>query len=243
MEIRRFDSLESTNKYCKLLDPSTVEEFLVVVAKAQTAGEGQRGNVWVSEPGENLTFSIILKPSFLYAKDQYQLTMMTAVAVAESLGQTLTDKRVWIKWPNDIYVDDKKICGILTICNIVGNNISNAICGIGVNINQTQFPDWVPNPTSLQLLLGERIETEGMLSLILDRITKDYNLLKNDSEVILRRYMKRLYRLGIEADYMVRGERIRATITGVDSFGRLMLRDNCGMEHLCGMKEVTFGGQ
>lgn len=245
MDIRYFDTLESTNNYCKLLDPNTVGEFTVICAHSQTAGIGQQGNVWVSEPNKNLTFSIILKPTFLKATDQYLLTMAIAIAVAENIESHLSVLNspfsVHIKWPNDIYIGDKKVCGILTTNQISGSRIIQSICGIGLNINQTTFPEWVPNPTSLKLESGQNFQLDTILLTLLKNIEIEYtNLQNNNKEILKQRYLKRLYRMGKESDFIYQEQIIRATITGVNHFGHLQLTTS-NREHLsCGMKEIKF---
>ena len=240
MDIRYFDTLESTNLYCKLLDPDSVEEFTVICARTQTAGIGQPGNVWVSQPGANLTFSLILKPSFLAAADQYELTMMLAVAVAESVSQRVGTHPVAIKWPNDIYVGDKKICGILTTGQIHNTHLSQAICGVGLNVNQTTFPAWVPDPTSLKILTGTDHDIEGVLGDLLRQISLRYEQLKSDAEAIRTRYLQLLYRKDREASYETADGIVHATITGVDRFGHLLLRRADGTAMTCDIKTIRF---
>lgn len=246
MDIRWFDTLDSTNNYCKLLDPNAVGEFTVICAHNQTAGIGQQGNVWTSEAYKNLTFSVILKPTFLAADDQYLLTMALAVAVAESIETQPSFLHspfsVQIKWPNDIYVGDRKICGILTTSRISSGHLSQAICGIGLNINQCTFPDWVPNPTSLQLLTGNEFDLEPLLGDLLTSIENTYHQLHTPEgqASIKERYLARLYRLGTEADYIYNDLPIRATITGIDRFGHLQLTTVTGAQLTCGMKEIIF---
>ena len=268
--IRWFDTLESTNNYCKLLDPRSVGEFTVICARRQTAGIGQQGNVWVSEPDKNLTFSLILKPAFLAAEDQYNLTMALALAVAETLEQQLSVRRsplsvpsspfavlrspfsvlrspfsVHIKWPNDIYVGDRKVCGILVTNQLSGGHIASSICGIGLNVNQMQFPDWVPNPTSL-LLESPSAQTpfdlDAVLGAVLDNILRRYSQLRQPSAFGTLRadYLRRLYRLGVEADYIHDGQSLRATITGIDRYGHLQLTTASGTHLSCAMKEIRF---
>ena len=248
-DIRWFDTLESTNNYCKLLDPRSVGEFTVICARRQTAGIGQQGNVWVSEPDKNLTFSLILKPAFLAAEDQYNLTMALALAVAETLEQQLTVLRsplsVHIKWPNDIYVGDRKVCGILVTNQLSGGHIASSICGIGLNVNQMQFPDWVPNPTSLLLESpsGQNpFDLNAVLGAVLDNILRRYSQLRQPSAFGTLRtdYLRRLYRLGVEADYIHDGQPLRATITGIDRYGHLQLTAASGATLTCGMKEIRF---
>ena len=244
MEIHYFDTLESTNNYCKLLDPNTVEEFTVICAYTQTSGVGQQGNVWTSEPNKNLTFSIILKPTFIQTSDQYQLTMALAVAIAETVEETLSKFRIqkstFIKWPNDIYVGSKKICGTLITSKISNDHIKQAICGVGLNVNQTEFPEWVPNPTSLKLLTNEECELDTLLDSLLENIESNYQQLKEDSKKIERKYLQRLYRLGQISDYVYQGKQIRATITGVNRFGQLMLVADNSKIICCDLKEIKF---
>ena len=296
-DIRWFDTLESTNNYCKLLDPRSVGEFTVICARRQTAGIGQQGNVWVSEPDKNLTFSLILKPAFLAAEDQYNLTMALALAVAETLEQQLSVRRspfsvpsspfsvpsspfsvpsspfsvpsspfsvpsspfsvlrspfsvlrspfsVHIKWPNDIYVGDRKVCGILVTNQLSGGHIASSICGIGLNVNQTRFPDWVPNPTSLLLESPEHtpFDLDAVLDLLLNNIQLRYNQLRqpDGAAAIKADYLRRLYRLGIEADFIHEGQPLRATITGIDRYGHLQLTTADGATLTCAMKEIRF---
>ncbi len=240
MDIRYFDTLDSTNQYCKLLDPNTVGEFTVICARTQTAGIGQQGNVWVSEGGKNLTFSIILKPTFLPASRQYELTMMLAVAVATTVEKYCNGSPVAIKWPNDIYVSDRKICGILTTSNIKEQHLAQSICGVGLNVNQTSFPKWLPNPVSIKQVTGHHIELESLLEDLLQSVDKEYSLLKESPTCIAERYHRRLYRLGSEASYLLDDNEIRATITGVDRFGHLQLLTDSGDTVSCDIKEVRF---
>ncbi len=261
-DIRWFDSLESTNNYCKLLDLNTVEEFTVICARSQTAGIGQQGNHWASEPGKNLTFSLILKPTFLRAADQYSLTMAIALAIADTLDLLISNPksnqfapsgRVQIKWPNDIYVGTpseqhyRKICGILVTNQLSGSHIATSICGIGLNVNQTCFPTWVPNPTSLLLEASAPpsptpFAINTVLDTVLDCILHRYRQLSlhDGPDAIKTDYLSRLYRLGQEASYFYNGKTIRATITGIDHFGHLLLTTSTGSHLSCALKEISF---
>ena len=303
-DIRWFDSLESTNNYCKLLDLNTVEEFTVICARSQTAGIGQQGNHWASEPGKNLTFSLILKPTFLRAADQYSLTMAIALAIADTLDLLISNPknnqfapsgrvrfsqrnqfapsgrvrfsqrnqfapsgrvrfsqrnqftpsgRIQIKWPNDIYVGTpseqhyRKICGILVTNQLSGSHIATSICGIGLNVNQTCFPTWVPNPTSLLLEASAPpsptpFAIDTVLDTVLDCILHRYRQLSlhDGPDAIKTDYLSRLYRLGQEASYFYNGKTIRATITGIDHFGHLLLTTSTGSHLSCALKEISF---
>ena len=240
MEIRFFETLDSTNNYSKLLDPNSVEEFTVIWAAKQTAGIGQQGNVWVSEPYKNLTFSLILKPSFLLLVDQWMLSMTLALAVSDCLIDLLPNREIHIKWPNDIYIGDRKVCGILISNNVSGNHISQSICGIGLNVNQTAFPDWVPNPTSLKMLSNKEYDLPQTLESLLAHIETWYNKLKSDPSTIKPAYISRLFRYNQPAKYIHEEKTITATITDVDSLGHLHLTTDIGTELHCDLKEIKF---
>lgn len=242
MKIERFDSLESTNKYCEALDLAEVEDFTCYWALAQTAGIGQRGNHWHASPGKNLTFSLVLHPTFLPADRQFKLTEAISLAVLDCLKNPKDPKDfkdLKVKWPNDIYVAGRKICGTLVSTRLQGTQIASAICGIGLNVNQTGFPDWVPNPTSLALLTVKEYELEPLLRQLLACIERRYNDLRSgvDSEP---EYLAHLLNLGTRARYIYNNEEITATITGVDPHGRLLLTTSDGRRLSCGMKEISF---
>ena len=250
MQIIRFDSLESTNKYCEALDLSQVEDFTCYWALEQTAGIGQRGNHWHAEPGKSLTFSLVLHPSFLPADRQFLLTEALSLALVDfllsicvpklgDLSAKPTEECVKIKWPNDIYVGNRKICGTLVSTRLQGIQIASAVCGIGLNVNQVAFPDWVPNPTSLTLLTGKQYDLEELLKQLLLCIEHRYSGLREglDPEP---EYLSHLLNLGVPARYIYKDKEIEATITGVDPYGHLLLSDSDGRQLSCGMKEISF---
>lgn len=150
LTIKWYNRIDSTNlqAHRELQD---AEEGTVWVADFQTAGRGQRGNSWESTEGVNLLFTVLLRPDFLPVADQFSISRITALAIVKYLeGKGLHPK---IKWPNDIYINDKKICGILIEHTLCGANLSASILGIGININQKVFESDAPNPTSLLLEL------------------------------------------------------------------------------------------
>lgn len=243
MDIRLFDALASTNQYCELLNLPEVEEFTVIVARSQTAGIGQRGNHWEAEPGKNLTFSLVLKPAFLPVADQYLLTKAVSLAVTDWLMPFVPqgESRVRIKWPNDIYVDGDKICGMLITHRVTGDCLSASVVGIGMNVNQRTFPDWVPNPTSLGLLTGREWPLEELLAGLLAAIEARYGELRRDPPGTLDApYLARLLRRGEKVLYRYQNQTIEATITGVNRFGHLQLVTPAGEALSCQMKEIQF---
>lgn len=243
MTIHSFDSLESTNKYCEALDLAEVEDFTCYWALEQTAGIGQRGNHWHSAPGQNLTFSLVLHPAFLPAARQFCLTQALSLGIKDFIESIVSIDPIVtiasIKWPNDIYVDGHKICGTLVSTRLQGNAIASAVCGIGLNVNEREFPSWVPHPTSLGLLTRQNYALEPLLRQLLACIEKRYNDLKTgiDPEP---EYLAHLMNLHVPARYIYNKEEIAATITGVDPHGRLLLSAADGRSLSCGMKEIQF---
>ena len=155
-----YDSLDSTNEEAKR-HISDIDNLSVLSALEQTAGRGQRGNTWSSKAGENLLFSIVLKYSndgtdaqlpSLDAKRQSALSELTALALIEFLSRHQITAQ--IKWPNDIYTCDRKICGVLIENSLNGKSLSYSIIGIGLNVNQRNFDVNLPNPGSMALSSG-----------------------------------------------------------------------------------------
>ncbi len=241
MQIVKLESVDSTNRYCEALDLTEVEDFTCYWALEQTAGIGQRGNHWASAPGENLTFSLVLKPDFLPAVQQFRLTEALSLGVMDFLkginGSDSLD--ALIKWPNDIYANGGKICGMLVSNRLAGEKIAAAICGIGLNTNQRDFPDWVPHPASISLLTGESNELEPTLKSLLDCIKKRYDELRAGRD-LEKEYLDNLMNLGIPARYRHNGRELTATIKGVDPHGRLLLTSEDGEQLCCAMKEIEL---
>ena len=182
------ESVDSTNEECRRRI-SDIDNLSVVSALTQTAGRGQRGNSWKSEPGKNLTFSIVLKftdnsDMMIKAIDQFVLSQITALSVVELLSRH--DIQAQIKWPNDIYVDGKKISGILIENSLRGGWISQSIIGIGLNVNQRNFDVSLPNPTSIALLKdGSAPQTDLRLLLeeFMDIFRNYYNKITDISDL------------------------------------------------------------
>lgn len=240
MKIVRFDTLNSTNQYCELLDLNQVEEFTIVVADTQTAGIGQRGNHWEAEAGKNLTVSIILKPTFLQAADQYQLTKAVSLGIYDWLqSQIPASMQASIKWPNDLYVGESKICGTLISSRLAASHLSSAIVGIGLNVNQTQFADWIPNPTSLAILCNRTFNTVDCLEQLADSIGIRYEQLRKDLQSPDKDYLDHLLDYGQPHAYIYQGQRITATITGINKFGHLETTTADGQEIVCQIKEIS----
>ena len=147
MRIKWFEELDSTSSEL-LRHIGDYDNLSVVAAVNQTAGRGQRGNRWISAPGDNLTFSLLLRPEALPAREVMALTCYATLVVRDALRAEGVP--AVIKWPNDIYVGKRKICGMLVENGLEGADIAWSVIGIGINLNQTVFPGGVQNPTSLK---------------------------------------------------------------------------------------------
>ena len=175
------DETDSTNRYLtQLCDRQQVAEYTTVCADYQTAGKGQRGNTWESERGKNLMFSLVLYPTFLQPQRQFILSQLTALAVRDTLTRWAGDIR--IKWPNDIYWQEKKICGILIENELNAEGIARSIIGIGLNVNQTKFHSDAPNPVSLRQITGGEENPMEVLHDIQTYIRERYEGLRNDKD-------------------------------------------------------------
>lgn len=220
-------------------------DLSVYAADFQTAGRGQRGNRWRSGKAENLTFTILLRPVFLPAAQQFVISEISALAVAGYLRQKGVG--VKIKWPNDIYVAEKKICGMLIEHTVCGANLSVSLCGIGINLNQKNFDSSLPNPTSL-LLESRRqspYERKEELLELLSLFCHYYRRAEaGEYEPLEREYLSYLYRMGEYFTYIdCRGSReipIEARIVGIDSNACLLLEKRDGSVNSYTFKEVKY---
>ena len=207
----------------------------VWAARFQCAGIGQRGNVWSSREGENLTFSIFLKHSNLPASGQFFVCQAVSLGICDFLGTKAVEAR--IKWPNDIYVGDKKICGILIRHTVTGGRLIDSVVGVGLNINQTSFPEWVPNPTSLSLETGLGYKPEEELPALLECITGEYDNISQETDT---HYMDRLYLKDTPHIYAdAGGNSFEGIIRGVKSDGRLEVETADGFRYFA-FKEISY---
>ena len=179
--IREMLAEESTGQ---CISASALPGLTVVTAEVQTAGRGQQGNRWESERGKNIIFSMLCHPTFVAPSRQFLLSQCIALAVQQTLSEYVDGVKV--KWPNDIYVGDRKISGTLIECDLQGKNIANCIIGTGVNINQTTFLSSAPNPVSLKQLTGKDHDTEQVLTAIVHRFAELYEQLQNGGEQAIR---------------------------------------------------------
>ena len=205
-----------------LLEKPDTHEGCIVITDNQTAGKGQRGKVWISAPGLNLTYSIILKPTSLLIRDQFIFNMAVSLSIVDVLNRMLTNARVNIKWPNDIYVDEKKIGGILIENTLEPPFMKTSVVGIGLNVNQRKFS--LEKITSLSLLENKEINLEQFLENLVLSLEIRYRQLKSaDYELIRADYLK--YLLGyLQLRSFYSEFEFEATIIGVTDTGKLRLK-------------------
>ena len=226
---------DSTNRWLKDYPPPLpAGEDVVVVAEFQTAGKGCGSNSWESERGKNLTFSLLIHPEGLPANEQFHITEVVSVALCETL-EPIVNNKVEIKWPNDIYVGDQKICGILIENRLQGSAIKDSIIGIGLNVNQRVFLSDAPNPVSLYQLTGHETDLDALLHQLLTAFER-----VAQSSTTSLDYRGRLYRKGIPALYEDPFGRFKATLTDVQNDGKLVLHDETGEKRTYAFKEVQF---
>lgn len=236
----RVEETNSTNNYLQALcDERKVEEFTTVVADFQTSGRGQRGNSWESEPGENLLFSFVVFPEFLEARRQFLLSQIVSLAIKEELDNYVAD--ISIKWPNDIYWREKKICGMLIENDLMGRYISQSIAGIGININQEAFYSPAPNPVSLRQITGKEYDIFEILGNVMVRVQSYYKLLReDDTTIIATRYEKSLFRKEGMHRYRDANGEFLARILSVEPEGKLILEDEMQRKKGYMFKEVEY---
>lgn len=214
---------------------ASAAEGTVVITDNQYSGRGQRGNLWISEPGKNLTFSVLLKPN-VRPDQQFVLTQVVALAVADYITTKTT--AVKIKWPNDILVNDRKICGILIESSLSGAQVQFVIAGIGLNMNQTVFQN--PRATSLKLETGKEFNLNTELDELLQMLEVRYLQLREGNAAKLHQdYLQRLYRLGEQHEFNALQEFVTGSIESVDEQGRLKV-SIAGTTKSFNLKEISF---
>lgn len=219
-QLFKLESVDSTNNYAaNLINEGLADQGAVVLADFQTKGRGQRGNSWKSAAGMNLCASFIYFPDNLTSLKGITLNWWFAVSIVDALKRYGVNAS--IKWPNDLFVDQAKIGGILIETNNQGSFIKSAVIGIGINLNQLSFSDL--NATSIKLCTEKHVQPNDFLWTICDTLQSNYNLF-NDSEALKSRYELSLFRRNELFPFVIRGTTVRAILQGVDNSGRLVLK-------------------
>lgn len=239
-EIIYFPELSSTNSYAiQLLASGRPQEGTIVRAGYQTAGRGQPGNKWESESGKNLLFSIIIYPSRIRAHEQFIISMALSLGVHDFVRSKING--CTIKWPNDIYVKNDKIAGILIENSLAGPRISYSVAGIGFNLNQEIFTGDAPNPVSLKKLTGKEYDPEETLSTMAQFLDERYSqLINGEFRQIRNDYMSNLYRYGATVFFRDKSGEFEGRITSVLDDGKMIITDRKGGVKGYYFKEIEF---
>ena len=245
IKITHIEQTDSTNVYLQRLQAATDIRGCAVAACRQTAGRGMGDNIWESEAGQNLTFSVALDMSFMRAAAQFQLSKAVSLGLLDALSGAANKKHFTIKWPNDIYCEGHKIGGILINSTIKGTMMDISIIGIGLNVNQLNFQDWPTHPASLRTLTGKTYELEPLLQSICQHLEEEWNKLKEccekkDFSELNKVYLNHLFRYHTWAEYEIGDNTKRLFMEGVDPFGRLQLCDEKGNCSVFDIKEIKF---
>ena len=237
----RLDETTSTNTELKLLQKKTpLAEGFVVMTDYQTSGRGQMGNSWYSGKGKNLLLSILLYPHSVKARDQFIISRIVSLAIKKMLDRYLDN--VTIKWPNDIYWNNKKIAGILIENSLAGQHIDYTILGIGLNVNEETFPKELPNPVSMKQISGTDMDREQLFKELYDELFELYELMeRGGGAAIESEYFKHLFWRNGKHWFSDKEGRFEAVVKDVMSSGHLVLTVYPGNEErIYAFKEVAF---
>ncbi len=238
-KIIRLEEIDSTNRYLKNYREEGDEEMIVAVADYQAAGKGQGTHTWESEKGKNLLFSIKVYPHWIPVRRQFVLSMAGALAVKDALDSYV--ENITLKWPNDVYWNDKKISGTLIENTIDSKGIKSCVFGIGLNVNQLVFHSDAPNPVSLAKILGHEVDRDEVLKKILDGFEKYYELLRRaDYMDVSGIYHLSLYRRKGFHPYRDANGEFEGALVEVEDDGHLILHDRQGRIRSYAFGEISI---
>jgi BirA family biotin operon repressor/biotin-[acetyl-CoA-carboxylase] ligase len=239
-QIISLPSCHSTNDLmAQMSAKKQLYEGAIIITQHQTKGKGQRGNQWNSPKGKNLTISIYLRPHFLKASQQFELNRMTSLALLDVVKLLSIESRVFVKWPNDLILNKKKVAGILIENSINQNGISESIIGIGLNVNQTE--DILSNATSLAQQFEQEFDLEKVLLQIVQRLEHYYLILRSrDFRFIHEAYESKLYLKDKVAYYEDAIGKFNGIIRKVHPDGVLEIEDESGIHKKYQFKEVRL---
>ena len=228
-KLKHIQEVSSTNTHLQgLIRQSKAEEGTVILADYQISGKGRGSSTWVSEAEKNLTFSFLTEPA-LIASHHFSLAEFVSLALCDTINDYKIDAQ--IKWPNDIYVAHNKIAGILIENILVGNTISISVIGIGMNVNQEIFPDDLPNPVSLKLLLGQLVNKEVLFKKLLYKLAIRYNELKSGLyDKLHKDYCEKLYCRSRTINYSKDGIVMKGVLVTIKESGEIVLKNDDGIE-------------
>lgn len=244
-DLERYLTLDSTNsEMLRRLKDEKLPEGKLILAEEQSEGRGQRGEDWQSEPGSDLTFSVLLYPQRLDAEEQFDISRAVTIGVAEAilyLYPSISDQ-LRIKWPNDILLKGKKVAGVLIENSVQGGRVTHSVVGIGFDLRSTQR-EMSLGHTSLETATGLIVDPDEMLERICKGLERRYFQL-NDGDVkgIRESFNELCYLLGYWGYFRNGDKEFRARVREVDPSGRLVLEAENGDELRYGVKELNFLG-
>ena len=237
------DEVDSTNtKMFSILQHGALPEGTVVRADYQSGGKGQGQNTWHSEYGKNLLTSFLFRPDFISAAEIFIWNKAVALAIYDAIQLFAgNSERLKIKWPNDIYVDNCKLGGLLIENTIAGTTVRQSIVGIGINVNQTEFPNEIPNAISLTQVLGANVELASVFNEVANGLERRYLQCKRkDFEKLKSEYQEQLYRFNKKSWFESEGRNFPGTITGVNRNGQLEVQLEDGNNRAFELKQIRF---
>lgn len=237
----RLETTVSTNIYAnELLANSEPSEGTAIMAEYQQHGKGQRGTNWISEFGSNLLVTFIFYPRFVKPQEQFGLSVFSSLAVADTIA-SFGAKNVSVKWPNDVYIGDSKVAGILIENNIRGNQVLSSLIGIGINVNQQEFPVFTVKATSLYVATGNLSDKSEVYESLSNNLEKYYlKLKKGEFKKLKNKYEEKLFKKDEFHNYESDGKIFSGKITGVDDEGLLNIIDEQNNKLAFDFKEIKF---
>ena len=239
------EEVTSTNDFLKAYRPLDERRITLVTAEYQTTGRGAGQNRWESRRGENLVFSLMVHPRHIPAERIFVLSEVLALAIREAVVHSLHSplftlhQEMRIKWPNDIYWGDRKLCGMLIENELRGSVVERCVLGVGINVNQTTFESDAPNPVSLAQILGHEVERRFVLEGVMEHFTCYYGWTEQGRlDELHEMYLSHLYRKDEPHRFRDKDGEFEGTIVNVEPTGYLIIVDETGKNRRYAFKEV-----
>lgn len=236
-EVLEYEELGSTNTTVETMPSGELKDKMVVLTWRQIQGRGLATNKWESAPDKNIAMTVIFRPERLEAANQFAISMVMALGCRDWVSRYVDG--VTVKWPNDVYVGDRKISGILIEHRIGGANVQLSFCGIGLNVNQEEFLSDAPNPVSLFQLIRKELPLKRVLGELLECIGHRYTQLC-DPDALKKDFRQSMYRGQGIYEWKDESGRFRASVVGLDEYGQLILLDTEGYERIYAFKAVQY---
>lgn len=235
--------IDSTNQHAlRLINSGAEDGNFIVWADEQNKGRGHHDNSWISEAGKNLTVSLVIQPAHILPSQQFILTQTVSLALRNLISNFVQDNNIKIKWPNDLYVGDKKLAGILIQNILKGNVLEYSVIGVGLNLNQVNFPEELSNPVSLKQITGADYNIEKLLSELTTEFSEQYHKTFSTVECpgLRHEYLVNMYRYKQRVKFREGKSVFYAVVDGIGEYGRLQLKLDDGSTGLFEFKDVEF---